>query len=70
MEWTISFIHTTQWGGEGDCHVDGVNNPPEHGLIGRPGAISGVELLQAEDFLSLIGVLPVKGPEHLIERME
>ena len=57
-------------GRKGDRHVDGVNNPPEDGLAGRPGAISGVELLQAEDFLALLGVLPIKWPEHLIERME
>ena len=70
MEWKISFSRATRWGGEVDRHVDGVNNPPEHGLAGLPGAISGVKLIQAEDFLALLGVLTVKGPEHLIKRME
>ena len=56
-------------GGEGDRHVDEVNNPPENGLTGRPGAVSGVDLLQAKDLLALLGILPVKGPENLIERM-
>ena len=55
---------------EGDCHVDGVKNPPEHGLACGPWAVPCLKFIKREDFLVLLGVLPVNGPEHLVECVE
>ena len=57
-------------GRQGECHVDCINNPPYQDLAGGPCTVPSVQLLRGEDLFSLLGVLPIKQPEHLVERLK
>ena len=53
--------------GQGDCHVDCVQDPAEDDLGSVPGAIPLEELLEGDDLLSVGAVVGVEGTQDFVD---